>query len=1066
MSGIKFSGHEWRDTECLAVNRLPMRSHFFAFETEKGACDGQPMLSKRFQSLNGTWKFRYVTDTKALEKVWTARDCDTRDWDDMAVPGNWQLHGHGYPVYINKGYDFFDYSDHASPTWLPGFRPDECPAPELPKFVNQVGTCRRSFSIDSAWRDMRVILHVGGCRTAHYLWINGIGVGYGLDSKLPSEYEISDYIDWNEDEQQIVLQVYHWSVGTYLEDQDCWRLSGIERDVYLYATPQCFAQDIAVEAGLTNDYQDGVLRARITCANMEKEAKNARLLLSASLIADNAGVEGGSDAIDCFQREISLAAAAEEQVNFSVEIPRVRAWSAECPHLYFLRIVTCRVDDSSEPQAVQEHIHLPCGFRSTEIKDGRLCINGRPIMIRGVNRHEFDPQHGFAVTREVMERDIALIKQYNINAVRGSHYPSHPYWYELCDRYGLYVVAEANVESHGMGYDERSLSRSIAYRQHHIDRVKRMIHRDRNHPSIIIWSLGNESGDGENFAHSYRCAHEEDGSRPVQYEGVGYSEYSDIYCPMYLSPALIEQYAQEKSYTHSADASQRSVPAEKRSKPLILCEYAHAMGNSVGNLREYASLFHTHPHLQGGFVWEWTDQSFYCQTADGRPYYGYGGDFGPPSLPNPFADFCCDGLLSADRKPYPHLHELKFWYQPFRISLYKKDPLTVTLINDHLFSDSSDYYMRWEIRSGSQSLAAGRLDTIECAAEQTVHLKLDCNLQQVYRDAAETSVIMGIYLDIALCRKRGNKLVPRNHIAALCQLPLDLSTQPEEDSLELIEKKHIPQMNFERKMNDADAAKLIALAKSLTPNFWIPPNDNDYGNQFAARVRPLWNCHEAMSCEFSPDNLNRKAGVFHYEHCDLKLDTRIAYRLLTDRPSILIDSTFSLEKSEKLDEVACIGCVLRLDRRFDRVSWYGRGPHENYCDRKDSAHMGIYREQVSEQSMPYVRPQEFGNHCDCQWMLFEDNDGHGIRIDAPQPLQMQATRFAMEDFDHEASKRMLHSIDAEAGRSDTIFVRLNIQQRGVGGNDSWGSEPLPPYRIFLPWSVSFRFIITLIEPRE
>ena len=1069
MSPVKFNGQEWRDLTLSEINRLPMRSSFFAFESFGKAGRRRPESSSRFQSLDGEWDFKWQTDIRKLKSAWCTRNYNSSSWKKLLVPANWQLKGYGYPVYINKGYDFFDYNNATNPKPLKGFEGTP-PAPRLPKYVNQIGTYRRQFKIDPHWQGKRIILHIGACRSAHYLWLNGHPVGYGLDSKLPSEYDIVSCIDWEAPYQQIVLQIFHWSVGSYLEDQDCWRLSGIERSVYLYSTPLCYVSDLQLECGLRNDWQDGHFSLAVLLTNSAIKAHHVhctvRMKRRGTLFYQ--------------EREAEVGANEQSTLHFSAELPMIAAWSAEAPNLYTLQIRLQSGDSTNKGKrenSATEYIHIPCGFRSSEIQEGKLLINGKAVTLRGVNRHEFSIYQGFVADEKTMLSDIRLMKQHNINAVRTSHYPNHPRWYELCDHYGLYLIDEANIESHGMGYGAASLSHDPAWRMHHEQRVARMVQRDRNHPAIIIWSLGNESGGGKNFHYSYQKLRSLDHSRPIQYEGVGYSPTSDIYCPMYASPDMVERYASGKPFSHQAGAITRKVPSGSHNRPLILCEYAHAMGNSVGNLREYWQLFRRWPNLQGGFIWDWVDQAFYLHDKNRQSYFGYGGDFGPTSLPNPDADFCCDGLLDAERRPYPHLLEVKRFYQPFDFHLISTFPLVVECVNLQDFRDCSALSLRWQLTSGGLPLAAGRRRRLRCAAGSSLKLILAEKLPPLPMPDC-------VYITLTLCQVRRETLIPKNYPLATIQikietippslLPNKIPTLPHGLSrtsryllpMEKSGSKRIIENERSRLTFDISKGRISKweinrqslLLRGAIPNFWYPPTDNDYGNYFVELAQPWYKARTEMRATIAKEEFSRDRYrvIVEYHFGTLPLFVTFTYTFYSNGMGLL-DAHYEF-KEEGVSEVGCVGIELLFPSLLDNMHWLGRGLHESYPDRKESALIALHSSKISEQRMPYVRPQEFANHCDCRWFALKSPRGGGLLFVAATPLHFQATNYLSEDFEHLPHKSQRHTIDLS--RRNLIALRINCQQRGVGGNDSWGAHPLDQYRILLPNSFSFQLAIT------
>ncbi len=1115
--GIRFTGDEWRDPRCLAINRLPMRTSFIGAEgwreAGKVAGGGELEDTQRVQVLNGTWDFNYQTDIRNLRGEWSTRGFDSSGWGEMPVPGNWQLHGVGYPVYVNKGYDFFDYNNPQKARRLPGYgvlpvREKKLLDTQLPEHINQVGTYRREFTVPPGWGGERVVLHVGGCRSAYYLWVNGEPVGYGSDSKLPCEYDVTSYIDWSSASQQITIMAYHWSAATYIEDQDCWRLSGIERDVYLYATPRCYLQDMRVESTLVSGYRDGGFKARLDFANQLGTAVEA---VAEAELVDSEGV-----VVARLQESVVLDPAsgqtaagdgadggARAQMTLECTIPAVEQWSAERPALYQMRLhVAYRSPDGKHPDDGEElgwsneYVIHECGFRTSEIKDGILLINGKPARICGTNRHEFSPQYGFVADRHTMMHDITLMKRHNINAVRCSHYPNHPLWYTLCSRYGLYVIDEANVESHGMGYDKHSLSHSKTWLEQHVVRAERMVARDRNHACIIIWSLGNEAGPGNNFPAAYDAVKTLDETRPIHYEGVGDNPGTDIYSQMYLHPDLAERYVTNKAYKVLCDGETRTVHATHgmRARPLIYCEYVHAMGNSGGSMAEYSQLVEKYASAQGGFIWDWVDQAFhkYTSAADGQPgerYYAYGGDFGPATLEDIDKDFCCDGLVTADRRPYPHLLTAAYHYQPLAIEVVKLTPLELAVTNHHHTAHIDNLRLKWELTVDGLRVAHGTIPTLLVEAGKgemiNCHRDLSPHLRKLNSAAPD---MQEVYLMVTITRKNCIGLQRPGDVVAHEQFSLqdhDVwgTASPAQPPRSRAGKprgtpsgKNPPPASsapsplpaFPRVPSSvpciANSAEGLTgwrngprelLVRGITPNLCYAPTDNDYGSGFVQRTAALLAAHQSVTRELvrQSEEARRHTTVIRYGYPSLpSLDIVFEYTVV-DQSWVHLRCHYTLMPTQPpLNEVGAIGVELALHPQNDWLTWFGRGPAETYPDRKLSEHIGLYRQQVSGQQMPYVRPQEFANRAECRWAAVHARNGNGLLVLAPNPVHVQATNYLLEDFDTLPEKQQRHTTDLRP--RPLVNLRINFRQRGVGGVDSWGTEPLDPYRLQLPQQVT------------
>jgi len=658
-------------------NKVAPHAYFIPFSNIEDAASLQNEKSLYFKSLNGTWKFNWVRNPADRSTDFMKPDFDLSGWDSIPVPANWELEGYGVPIYVNQPYEWT--SDPQPPT--------------VPHEYNPVGSYRKSFSVSPEWNDKQIFIHFGAVKSAFYLWINGEYVGYSQGSKTPAEWNITDFLI--QGENSVSLQVYRWSDGSYLECQDFWRISGIERDVFLYAKPRVSVRDYFVNSNLVNDYSDGSFNVYFELHGYQGNGQKYTTTIelkddSEKLVLKN-------------QQQVKFNKSGGANIHFADVLKNPKKWSAEKPHLYSL------IFSLEKDGVVVEAFQTKVGFRSSEIKDGQLLVNGKPVLLKGVNRHEHDPITGHVISKESMMQDILLMKQNNINTVRTCHYPDDPYWYDLCDKYGLYVIDEANIESHGMGYGERSLAKDPTWELAHVDRVQRMVERDKNHPSIIIWSMGNEAGDGVNFTACYNWIKSRDLSRPVHYERAGLGDNTDIYCPMYASIGYIEKYAQKK-----------------QEKPLIMCEYAHAMGNSTGNLQDYWDVIEKYDQLQGGSIWDWVDQGLLETDENGVEYYTYGGDYGPEDVPSD-ANFCINGLISPDRKAHPGLLEVKKVYQYIKISLYDLDKGQIRVKNKYDFLNLNFTDLHWELLADGIEVDKGVLKkvTIDPQKEQNIALPVN-----------------------------------------------------------------------------------------------------------------------------------------------------------------------------------------------------------------------------------------------------------------------------------------------------------------------------------------------------
>ena len=773
----------------VGQNKVAPHSCFVPFPDERSAAKLTNEESPFYMSLNGTWKFNRVRNPADRPADFMNPEVNISHWDNIPVPSNWEPEGYGVPIYVNQPYEWTD---------------DPIP-PYIPHEYNPVGSYRRSFIIPEEWTDKEVFIHFGAVKSAFYIWINGRYVGYSQGSKTPAEWNISEFLQPGEN--IVALQVFRWSDGSYLECQDFWRISGIERDVFLYSTPKVFISDFFANAGLTNDYNDGLLDLNVKVENMSGETDGFSVV--AEIVADS------GKRIFAKTGKLNFTSAGIAFVNMRDTIESILQWTAEIPHLYTLMISLRKNGKTIE--TVKHNI----GFRTSEIKSGQLLVNGIPVLLKGVNRHEHDPVTGHVISRESMLQDIKLMKQNNINTVRTSHYPDDPYWYELCDKYGLYVIDEANIESHGMGYGARSLAKDTTWMEAHLDRIKRMVERDKNHPSVIIWSMGNEAGDGVNFSACYKWIHERDPSRPVHYERAGTGPNTDIYCPMYPSIGYIEKYAQK--------------PQEK---PLIMCEYAHAMGNSTGNLQDYWDIIERYDQLQGGSIWDWVDQGLLKTDENGVEYYAYGGDFGPEDVPGD-GNFCINGIVAPDRQPHPALAEVKKVYQYIRFNPEILPGSEIKIQNMFDFINLDRFNIYWEITGDGAELAKGVIAQPDVPAQKTMRFKLPLITIRLSPgfEYFVTFIVKTVF---------ETDLVPANFEIASAQIPLYSLRKTEPfltdnfSVLKVVENMgevdivaNNFKIGFNREfgtMTSYEFYEDTLITGGPQMNFWRAPTDNDFGN--------------------------------------------------------------------------------------------------------------------------------------------------------------------------------------------------------------------------------------------
>ncbi|MDE5641859.1 MAG: DUF4981 domain-containing protein [Muribaculaceae bacterium] len=975
----------WQDPQVNAINRLPQHTAFFAYENPDAASRDK-RLSDNFLSLEGPWQFRFTADAdKAPDDKFMQPGYDSSGWDSMPVPGMWELNGYGTPVYVNVGYAWKGQSRNTPP-----LVPDE---------NNHTGDYRRSVSIPAAWKGRRVTAHFGSATSNIELWVNGRHVGYGEDSKLAQEFDITDYVVPGKD-ALIALRIHRWCDGTYLEDQDFLRLSGLAREVYLYSTPADHIRDIRIDAGLDNSYTNGRLNID---ADIEGEGDLSFVLTDAN------------------GREVVKTGPinASGHIAYSLDIAKPLRWSAETPHLYRLTATLSR------DGKILETIPLNVGFRRVEIKDGQLLVNGQPVLIKGVNRHELDPDGGYVVSEERMIQDIRLMKEHNINAVRTCHYPDDPRWYDLCDRYGIYVTAEANVESHGMGYDEHTLAIDPAYATAHLERNQRHVQLLRNHPSIIVWSLGNEAGYGPNFEAAYKWIKENDPSRPVQYERAGLRGMTDIYCPMYLDYDACRRYA------------------ENADKPLIQCEYAHAMGNSLGGFREYWDLIREYPAYQGGYIWDFVDQSLHWTNDRGQSVYGYDGDFADYARGD--GNFCDNGLMSPDRIPNPHAAEVRRVQQNIHTS---RTPDGIAIYNENFFRPLDYVDMHWTLLRNGEYIRCGSAPLPHVAPQSTVSMPLDLGL---------TDSVAEWLLNVEYRLREAEALLPAGYVVAAEQIALsdrtDFTRQLSRSKAPAIDRHDndlsVSGDNFRISIDPATGfvcgymlggRELLASGQQIRPNFWRAVTDNDHGAGLEKRYA-VWREPRLELLSVSTSDADGVATVTSsYSMPELNASLTLTYSI-DEKGTMRIDQQFDADEDSSFPPMPRFGLRIPLVECLDRLHYYGRGPGENYSDRHEAADLGIYSQTVAEQAYAYIRPQETGTRGDLRWWRVSDSDGIGIEFTSPAPFSASALPYRLEELDN----RHRHFPEVPAAGITELCV--DGAQQGLGCINSWGALPLPRYSL-------------------
>jgi len=1051
--GFAQENHE--NHEIFGVNKLAPYAEVFPFANEITAIKGDKIDSEWYQSLNGLWKFNWVKKPVDKPANFHTEAYDDSDWIYFPVPANWEVHGYDYPIYLDEKYPF-------TTQW-----------PNVSKEYNPVGSYRRTVDVPKNWLERDVILYFGAVKSALYVWVNGQKVGYSQGSKTPAEFNISPYL--RAGENTIALQIYRWSDASYIESQDMLRLSGIEREVYVYAKPKVSIQDFFVKNELTNDYKNGQFSTEILLKNsLEKGRK--KLKVECKLL----DIENGYKAVYQIVEKIKLPSNKATKVTFSGIIPNVKKWTAETPNLYQLVIKLMDVKTREVVEVISDKV----GFRKVEIKNSQLLINGQPIYIRGVDRHETHPITGHVMTKELMLQDIQLMKQHNINAVRSSHYPNHPDWYDLCDEYGLYVIDEANIESHPLANSEDTqIGNEMSWLPAHLDRTQRMFHRDKNHPSIIIWSLGNEAGHGEIFRKMYQYLKKEDGTRPVQYEPAEKGDYTDIFCPMYPPIEKLVNYANSNP-----------------TRPAIMIEYCHAMGNSVGNLQDYWDIIEDYPSLQGGFIWDWVDQSLEYTNEKGVKYLAYGHDY-HPDLPTD-GNFLNNGLVSPFRVPHPHLQEVKKVYEPVKFRLVDASNGLIEIYNKNFFTDLNHLNFQWTLIANGKEIAKGDLGVKEVAPQDRKYvlvdlenIELDVNKEYFLKMSAVTNQelpLIPVGYEVAWGQfdltKKQTEDIPNEEVIATSVFPntldaeLDFSDFPKslfyEDTIVLKGKNIIIKISSKtREILSYTYQGQPLLLGHPKPNFWRPPTDNDLGNgmqEWAAVWKKAGENVVSTTNGMSVSDSNYVTFYLdYYPEETIGTGVKTNYTIYTDG-SIEFNYTYN-STNARLPNLPRLGMQFQLPAEFQFMEWYGKGPHETYWDRQSSGEIGIWKGKVWDQLHAYSRPQESGNKMDVRWMSLKNDDGLGFLASTTSvPLSMSAWQLAMEDLDFVAGAKGVESASglvpvtskhgADLLPRDFITWNIDFKQMGLGGDTSWGRMVHEEYTI--PADKAYKYSFRLIPVKD
>lgn len=997
------SESRWQNVNINQQNREPRRANFFAFENLEKAQSFDKKKSANYLSMEGMWKFNFVKDHNKRPANFFALKYDDSQWKDFPVPGLFELNGYGDATYKNIGY-----------AWATQFDPNP---PYISELNNYTGSYRRTFELPKDWKGKDVYFHVGSATSNLTLWVNGKYVGYSEDSKVAAEFNISKYL--KPGKNLIAMQVMRWCDGSYFEDQDFWRFTGIAREVYLYARPKLHAADIRLNAALENNYQDGVLNYKVSLKGGKTDV--------AITLCDKDG------------KQIAQATGAQGVIK----VPKVNAWTAETPYLYKAYITL------KNKQGAAEVIPQKVGFRNVEIKNAQLLVNGQPVLVKGADRHEMDPDGGYVVSLERMIQDIKIMKQLNINAVRTSHYPCDPRWYDLCDEYGIYITAEANLESHGMGYEEKSLAKFPEYIVPHIERNEGNVKPLINHPSVIVWSLGNESGYGVNFEKAYDWVKACDTTRPAQYERGGYDSKTDIYCPMYIG------YEESESYCKS-----------NGTKPYIQCEYAHAMGNSEGGFKEYWDLIRKYPKYQGGYIWDFVDQGLRDKSPiTGKEIFTYGGDYG--RYPASDYNFNCNGIIAPNRRLNPHAYEIQYVLQNVWIKDFDAENGSFNVYNENFFKNIDDLNLTATLFANGVKLTTVAIPDTKGIAPQATKLVKSEALKSAIEKAEAEHATEEITINFAFASDGSQPLVDKGQVMARQQIVLNGYEFDKVDApantgskIEVEETNSYVKVSAERMSVtigkktgmidylDVDGEPMLKFRESMTPEFWRAPTDNDYGASLQKKMRVWKNPQMNLKSFDKSESKDSVVLTANFEMPEVKAELMLRYRI-NAAGEVTVTEKMTTDKEAKVADLFRYGMQLQMPSSFSKLEYYGRGPEENYIDRHSSSFIGKYEANVKDEYYPYVRPQESGNHTDIRYFsIFNPTTGKGITFEGYAPMECSAIPYLVEDLDAGIEKE--HAWGQHSG--DLVekgLVQLHIQQRqfGLGCIDSWGASPMEKYRM-------------------
>ena len=1019
---------EWHDLQVNEINRLPLHTMHFAYDPNDFAGTGAEYLDKKksmnYLSLEGTWKFNWVANADERPTDFYKTDLDDSKWNNIQMPGNWEMLGYGQPEYVNNGF-----------AWRGHF--DQQP-PAVPTKDNHVGSYRREINIPSNWDGKRVIAHFGSVTSNIYLYVNGKFAGYAEDSKVAAEFDITPFL--KKDKNLIAFQTFRWCDGSWCEDQDFWRLSGPARENYLYARSKDHRLlDVRVETDLKNNYKDGYL-------NITAKVQGNTLAYFGLYDPD------GKEVIVTGTDNVKNGVA-----KYQLRVKNVRKWSAETPNLYTLVVSPIQNGGMYLPYEI---VQVKVGFRKVEIKNKQFLVNGQPVLLKGANRHEIDPDEGYNLSEQRMIQDIMMMKRMNINAVRTCHYPDDPRWYDLCDKYGLYVVAEANQESHGFQYGDDAAAKKPEFAKQIMERNQHNVSMFFNHPSIVTWSLGNETVMGDNFLKAYKWIKEQDKTRPVQYEQARRGEGTDIFCPMYYPVAASEKYAKDPNSP----------------MPLIQCEYNHTMGNSGGNLSDYWDLIRKYPILQGGFDWDFVDQALHRNIVKPMsilPYkmnneelrkieYCYGGDYNKydPSDNN----FNCNGIIGPDRQMNPHAYEVAYQYQNIWTKMVNAETGEVSVHNENFFRDLSNYALAWSLEEDGVETQNGTIADLDVPAQQTRNFTIPYDKSKIKGKE--------VFLNIDFRLKEAEPLLTAGQVMAYAQLPVVTKQACSGDCSKMLAQGHgKKKMKLAAKKNNVVAVttpnltfkidrstgliseyayngkSLLGEGGTLKPNFWRAPTDNDMGaglqKKFKAWKNPQMNL---KNIDVKKDKKTNSVTILtSFDMPEVQGQMDITYVVFANTGAVKVTEDFKATEGAKVSDMFRFGMLMQMPYTMEKSNYYGRGPIENYSDRKDCMRIGVYTDDADNQYFPYIRPQESGTKSDIRWWKQTDATGLGLQVKSCTPFYASAIHFDTEELDDGDDKEQRHSFDLKKSKFTNLF--LDSAHMGVGGENSWGAWPLEKYRV-------------------